>query len=234
MGIVHGEIAGVPVMICRLSFSGEMAFEVYCGAGHGTPCLGGADRGRQAVRPGALRAGGAGHAAHREGPCHRRRDRRPHHGARPASRLDAVEEEAVHRLGDDGPRRAGRRRPACAGRAGRRSTTGRSTAARTSSNELDEADPHGSIGHISAACYSPALGRYIALALVEGGKARHGTRAFVSDPLRRRFGPVEIVSHHFFDPRGQAACMVEVAIAAGAGVAAGRSRQCVQAAPASC
>ncbi|TIV90167.1 MAG: sarcosine oxidase subunit alpha family protein, partial [Mesorhizobium sp.] len=36
MGIVHGEIAGVPVMICRLSFSGEMAFEVYSGAGHGT------------------------------------------------------------------------------------------------------------------------------------------------------------------------------------------------------
>ena len=36
MGIVHGEIAGAPVLICRLSFSGEMAFEVYCGAGHGT------------------------------------------------------------------------------------------------------------------------------------------------------------------------------------------------------
>ncbi|TIT62472.1 MAG: sarcosine oxidase subunit alpha family protein, partial [Mesorhizobium sp.] len=36
MGIVHGEISGVPVMICRLSFSGEMAFEVYSGAGHGT------------------------------------------------------------------------------------------------------------------------------------------------------------------------------------------------------
>ena len=36
MGIVHGEISGAPVMICRLSFSGEMAFEVYCGAGHGT------------------------------------------------------------------------------------------------------------------------------------------------------------------------------------------------------
>ncbi|RVC66344.1 sarcosine oxidase subunit alpha family protein, partial [Mesorhizobium sp. M00.F.Ca.ET.038.03.1.1] len=36
MGIVHGRIAGVPVMICRLSFSGEMAFEVYSGAGYGT------------------------------------------------------------------------------------------------------------------------------------------------------------------------------------------------------
>ena len=31
--------------------------------------------------------------------------------------------------------------------------------------------------------------------------ARHA-RLFVSDPLRKRFGPVEIVSHHFFDPDG--------------------------------
>ena len=68
--------------------------------------------------------------------------------------------------------------------------------------QLDEAAPRGSIGHITAACYSPALGKYIALALVKGGKSRHGTRAFVSDPLRKRFGPVEIVSHHFFDPEG--------------------------------
>src|SRR5690606_9659894 len=36
MGIVRGEIDGAPVMICRLSFSGELAYEVYCGAGHGT------------------------------------------------------------------------------------------------------------------------------------------------------------------------------------------------------
>ncbi|TIW95024.1 MAG: sarcosine oxidase subunit alpha family protein, partial [Mesorhizobium sp.] len=36
MGIVHGKISGAAVMICRLSFSGEMAFEVYSGAGYGT------------------------------------------------------------------------------------------------------------------------------------------------------------------------------------------------------
>ena len=75
-------------------------------------------------------------------------------------------------------------------------------AARISSSSSTRRHPHGSIGHITAACYSPALGKYIALALVKGGKARHGTRAFVSDPLRKRFGPVEIVSHHFFDPEG--------------------------------
>ena len=68
--------------------------------------------------------------------------------------------------------------------------------------EPDEETPHGSLGHVTACCYSPALGKYIALALVQGGKARHGTRAYVSDPLRKRFGPVAIVSHHFFDPEG--------------------------------
>src|SRR5690606_28445947 len=68
--------------------------------------------------------------------------------------------------------------------------------------ELDEANPHGSIGHLTAACYSPTLGKYIGLALVGDGKTRHGSRAFISDPLRKRFGPVEIVSHHFYDPEG--------------------------------
>ena len=63
-------------------------------------------------------------------------------------------------------------------------------------------EPGPSIGHVTAFCYSPALSKYIALALVEDGKTRHGTRAFASDPLRKRFGPVEIVSHHFFDPEG--------------------------------
>ena len=40
--------------------------------------LGAAAGGRQGFRGRALRPGGARNAAHREGPCHRRRDRRPH------------------------------------------------------------------------------------------------------------------------------------------------------------
>ncbi len=36
----------------------------------------------------------------------------------------------------------------------------------------------------------------------QDGTNRVGQRAFISDPLRNRFGPVEIVSHHFFDPEG--------------------------------
>ena len=68
--------------------------------------------------------------------------------------------------------------------------------------ELDEANPHDSIGHITACCYSPALGKHIALALVEGGKARHGTRAYVSDPLRKPLRAGRDRRHHFFDPDG--------------------------------
>jgi sarcosine oxidase subunit alpha len=68
---------------------------------------------------------------------------------------------------------------------------------------VDRENPRGSFGHVTAACYSPMLGKYIALALVKGGKERIGKRAFVSDPLRDRYGPVEIVSHHFFDPEGK-------------------------------
>ncbi len=45
MGHRHGEISGAPVMICRLSFSGELAYEVYSGAGQRHACLRGADRG---------------------------------------------------------------------------------------------------------------------------------------------------------------------------------------------
>src|SRR5690606_35483701 len=67
---------------------------------------------------------------------------------------------------------------------------------------LDERNPSGSIGHLTAVTWSPALAKFIGLALVERGKERIGSRAFVSDPLRKRFGPVEIVSHHFFDPEG--------------------------------
>ena len=83
-----------------------------------------------------------------------------------------------------------------------RSTTVPSVVARTWWKSSTEAGPRNSLGHLTASCYSPALGKYIALALVRDGNNRVGQRAFVSDPLRNRFGPIDIVSHHFFDPEG--------------------------------
>ena len=201
MGIVHGEIADVPVMICRLSFSGEMAFEVYCGAGHGTHVwealieagkpFGLVSYGLEAL--GTLRIE-KGHVtgAEIDGRTTARdlhlgwmlSKKKPFIGSATMEREGLVAADRLQLVGivalDNRPLNGG----------------GHIVEA------LDENNPHGSIGHITACCYAPALGKYIALALVQGGKSRHGMRAFVSDPLRKRFGPVEIVSHHFFDPEG--------------------------------
>ena len=63
-------------------------------------------------------------------------------------------------------------------------------------------EPATSLGHVTAACYSPALGKQIALALVRDSGTMIGSRAFATDPLRGRHVPVEIVSHHMYDVDG--------------------------------
>jgi sarcosine oxidase subunit alpha len=201
MGIVHGKIADVPVMVCRLSFSGEMAFEVYCGADYGTHVWQALiDAGKPfGLVPYGLEALGTmriekGHVtgAEIDGRTTARdlhldwmlSTRKPFIGSAMMDRNGLASPDRLQLVGllslDNRPFNGGAHIV----------------------EELDEQNPHGSIGHITAACYSPALGRYIALALVNGGKARHGSRAFVSDPLRKRFGPVQIVSHHLYDPEG--------------------------------
>jgi glycine cleavage system aminomethyltransferase T len=201
MGIVHGEIAGARVMICRLSFSGEMAFEVYCGAGHGTHVWEALlEAGRPlGLVPYGLEALGAmriekGHVTGAE--IDGRTTARDLH-------LDWLLSGKKPFVGSMMMDREGLTRPGRLQLVGVVALDGRPLSGGAHLvDKLDESAPRGSIGHLTAACYSPALNRHIALALVRGGKARHGSRAFVSDPLRRRFGPVEIVSHHFFDPEG--------------------------------
>ncbi|RWB51133.1 MAG: sarcosine oxidase subunit alpha family protein, partial [Mesorhizobium sp.] len=201
MGIVHGKISGVPVMICRLSFSGEMAFEVYSGAGYGTHVW---EALIEAGKPFGLVTYGLealgtmriekGHVTGAE--IDGRTTARDLH-------LDWMLSKKKPFIGSAMMDREGLIAP------GRLELVGLISLDNQPLNggahiveALDEANPHDSIGHITACCYSPALGKYIALALVKDGKARRGTRANISDPLRNRFGPVEIVSNHFFDPDG--------------------------------
>ena len=201
MGLVHGKIAGVPVMICRLSFSGEMAFEVYCGAGHGTRVWQALiDAGKPfGLVPYGMEALGTmriekGHVtgAEIDGRTTARdlhldwmlSTKKPFIGSAMMDREGLVATERLQLVGivslDNRPLGGGAHVV----------------------REPDPENPHDSLGHLTGCCYSPMLGKYIALALVRGGSALIGTRAFVSDPLRKRFGPVEIVSHHFFDPEG--------------------------------
>ena len=202
MGIVHGEIAGAPVVICRLSFSGEMAFEVYSGAGHGTHVWQALMKAGKpfGLVPYGLEALGTmriekGHVtgAEIDGRTTARdlhldwmlSKKKPFVGSMMMDREGMTSSDRLQLVGivalDNRPLNGGAHIV----------------------ERLDRETPRDSIGHITAACYSPVLRKHIALALVRGGKSRHGDRAYVSDPLRDRFGAVEIVSHHFYDPEGK-------------------------------
>jgi len=201
MGIVHGEIAGVPVMICRLSFSGERAYEVYCGAGYGTHVWQALlDAGKPfGILPYGLEALGTlriekghvtgaeidgrttAHDLHLDWMLSRKK---PYIGSQTKDREGLAADGRLQLVGvvslDNRPLNGGAHIV----------------------ERLSEGPPRNSLGHLTACCYSPALGKYIALALVKDGSSRVGQRAFISDPLRNRFGPVDLVSHHFFDPDG--------------------------------
>ena len=57
-------------------------------------------------------------------------------------------------------------------------------------------------GWVSSVAYSPMLGSSIALAFVEAGDQRHGTEMRAYDPLRAQDIRVRLTSPHFFDPEG--------------------------------
>ena len=201
MGIVRGDIAGFPVMICRLSFSGELAYEVYCGAGHGVHVWDALMAAGKAfdIAPYGLEALGTlriekghvtgaeidgrttAHDLHLDWMLSRKK---PYIGSQTKDREGLVAEGRLQLVGlvslDNRPLNGGAHVV----------------------EKLTDAEPRNSLGHLTACCYSPALGKYIALALVRDGTGRIGQRAFISDPLRNRFGPVDIVSHHFFDRDG--------------------------------
>lgn len=202
MGIVRGSIAGLPVMICRLSFSGELAYEVYCGAGHGqkvwyelmeagqpydiTPygleALGTLRIEKGHVTGAEIDGRTTAHDLHLEWMLSKKK---PYIGSAMRGREGLVREDRLSLVG----------------------ILSRDSQAITGGSHIvlnsDPKTPATSLGHVTAACFSPALGKYIALALIANGKTMIGKQAFATDPLRGRHVSVEIVSHHIFDPEGK-------------------------------
>ena len=67
--------------------------------------------------------------------------------------------------------------------------------------EKEPAPPVPMLGHVTSSYHSPSLGRSIALALVKGGAARTGERLYVAMPGRTI--PVAVTSPVFYDPEGE-------------------------------
>lgn len=70
--------------------------------------------------------------------------------------------------------------------------------------DKDNANAETSLGWVTSVCDSPAIGCWIGLAYLRGGLEEHdGKRLFAVNPIYDEAPAVEVVSPHFFDPQGE-------------------------------
>jgi len=68
--------------------------------------------------------------------------------------------------------------------------------------QIEQPPPVPMEGHVTSCAFSPNLGRWIALALVKAGRARHGEIMTAQSPLTNEAVRVKIESPVFIDPEG--------------------------------
>jgi sarcosine oxidase subunit alpha len=198
-GTCHG---GIPIRIHRISFSGELAYEVFTPSGYGSALMdllvakgkphGLVLYGVEAL--GALRIE-KGHVAGNEidgrttledlGLAKMASPKKPYVGGGPRHRPAMQSEERARLVGLKPVDHASRIRPGMI--------------------LLPHGGPyqgHG-LGHVTSTTYSPQLGHSIALGLVQGGLKHEGQVIDAVFPLEGDIVAVEVVSPHFFDHEGK-------------------------------
>src|SRR5918996_430164 len=202
MGVAETTIRGVGARIFRISFSGELAYEINVPAGYG-----------EAVWELLMTAGAAfdiapygmealsvlriekGHVA---GPelDGRKTARDLGLGRMLSTKKAFIGQKLMERPGLADPKR-----PALVGLKpldrGRRLRAGAHLV-----EDAQRATGESSLGHVTSVANSPTLGHWIALALVTGGPGRLGQRLYTVDPLRRETVAVDVVHPGFVDPKG--------------------------------
>ena len=63
--------------------------------------------------------------------------------------------------------------------------------------------PNPKLGHISASCWSVEFNNPFSLAILKDGKKRIGEKLYAVSPLKNKNIAVEIVSSHYVDPKGE-------------------------------
>lgn len=192
-------VGGVPARLYRLSFSGELAYELGVPADYGAAlmarlvALGATPYGTEAL--GVLRIE-QGHPAGGE-----------LNGQTTArdlglGRLVSARKDCIGRRLAERPALTDPRRPVLVGL----KPVDGSTPLRAGAHLLApgaEASTASDLGHVTSACFSPTLGMPIALALLAGGAERMGTRIRVLDPVRGGDAEAEVCPPGFLDPTGE-------------------------------
>ncbi len=63
--------------------------------------------------------------------------------------------------------------------------------------------PNPKLGHVSASCWSVEYDNPFSLAIIKDGKNMIGQKLFALSPLKNKTIPIEIVSSHYVDPKGE-------------------------------
>ena len=201
MAVRTAMLGGIPVLVARLSFSGELAYEVMMGANYGAAAW---QKLLEAGKPWNIAAYGVealgtlriekGHVA---GPELDGRTTANDLG------LGGMASRKKHYIGSsmmDRPGLVDDKRLQLVGLVSLDNESIANGSHVVAGATLESAGK--SLGHVSSTTYSPALEKFIALALVEQGRERIGEKLYATFPLKDTHLPVELVSPHFFDPDG--------------------------------
>ena len=63
--------------------------------------------------------------------------------------------------------------------------------------------PNSKLGHVFASCWSVEYDNPFSLAILKDGKNMIGKKLYALSPLKNKSIPVEIVSSHYVDPKGE-------------------------------
>ena len=199
VGNGHG---GVPLRIHRISFSGELAYEVFTPSGYGSALMD------------LLMSKGKAHGVVLYGveALGALRIEKGHVAGNEIDGRTTLEDLGLHKMASTKKPYIGsvlRHRPAMQSEERQRlvglKPVDRSKRIRPGMILQPHNGPHQGhgLGHVTSTTYSPQMGHSIALGLVQGGMKREGQVIDAVYPLKGDIVAVEIVSQHFFDHEGK-------------------------------
>jgi heterotetrameric sarcosine oxidase alpha subunit len=201
MGVREGRFDGVPCRIARISFSGELAYEVYVPADHGAALW-------RALLDGARARKGGAYGLEALGAL---RVEKGHVGGPELDGRATLDNLGLGRMASTRKPFIGsvlRRRPDM-----RRMdfpqlvglvpvTQGETFKGGSILCEAGNDSGHG-LGWVTSVTESPSLGHWIGLGFLHGGlEAWQGRELIAADPIRGRSTRIKVVAPHFLDPEG--------------------------------